>query len=75
MTDTMRAVPESVLEEALEQIVRSQELVLLERSRCSACDACESRHESVQDGAAMQDNHEPDCRYKRVTEALRRVLG
>jgi hypothetical protein len=62
----MRAVSESVLLEALEQIEATWENLDYETGGdCTACG-----------GALLPDDpHKPDCRYVRVRDALRRVLG
>jgi hypothetical protein len=56
----MRAVPESVLEEALEQIEA------MDADRDDSCVSCDVRHDSP---------HRPDCRYVRVRDALIKALG
>ncbi len=69
MADTMRAVPESVLEEALEQIEATWERSV-DHGSGTECGGCERRQWQI-----MENGHAPNCRYVRVVEALKKAMG
>ncbi len=78
-SDTMRAVPESVLVEALEQIEATYETN--DGELCRACGKypeeyslarMEWRHRG---GPFVTPQHKPDCRFVRVRDALKGSLG